>query len=353
MNFKDIIENARAALTSHGIEVTAEYGEPLTSAAIEAVEATLGMRLPTPIRQLYLDIGDGLHFVWDLEGSRNMGYFELMPLKDLIKEHKTDIGFREGMVKGEDNPNTKRVWASMLKWIDFHSEGNGDTFALDTSRDPHPVVFNQHDWNDGGDETNGFVLGDDLNSFMIKWGSLCFQRPKGLWWPSVRKDFRVDWESDEFSKALTISGLAQSNLFIEPNPDRKARRRLSELIAIGDLAKVRQAITDGIKIESQNEAGQTALHEAAIWEEAEIVEFLIRSGADVNIRNKNGQTPLMSAASCAYQDNTEAEECMQVLLQHGADATAIDDEGRNALDHLRQYYRNPKMETLLKKLMKK
>ncbi len=353
MNYKDLFENARMALSSHGIEVTADYGKPLTNATIDVAERKLGSHLPADLRQLYMDLGDGLHFGWDIEGRRHMGLFELAPLKDLIKEHKSDKKYQESMLEDVDDQNEKRTWANMLKWINFHAEGNGDMFALDTTRDPHPVVFNQHDRNDGGDATNGFLLGDDLGSFMTKWGSFCFQCPKSLWWPSVRKDFRVNWDSEEFSKELTIAGLASSTLMIKPDPGLKARRRLSELIDLDDLEGVRQIFRGDMRIESLNEHGDTGLHEAVEWGYVGIAEFFIKSGIDINVRNKLGQTPLMYAAMHANEYDEDVDACIQMLLKYGADAKAVDCDGINALKHLRQYYENPRMEKLLKNHMKK
>ena len=98
MNYKDIVENARRSLSSHGIEVAAKYGKPLTNATIDDAERRLGFHLPAALRQLYMDLGDGLHFAWDPEGSSHMGHFELMPLTDLIEEHKIHMRFQESMI---------------------------------------------------------------------------------------------------------------------------------------------------------------------------------------------------------------------------------------------------------------
>jgi hypothetical protein len=282
-----------------------------------------------------------------MPGTRQSGYFGLMPLKELAEGHRSELDSLKAAMRDEEDPRAKRVYQTMLRWVNFHAEGNGDTFALDTSVEPHPVVFNQHDWNDGGDGTNGFLLGKDLNDFMTRWGTLCFQRPRSLWWLDVRKDHRVDWESDEFSNELTIAALASSEWIVTEDPGHIARRRLSDLIIAGDLKGVRQAIARGVKPESRNDDGETALHEAVIHGHPPIVEFLIHSGADVNIRDKDGATPLMTASMYA-----EAE-CLEMLLQRGADANAVDGDGLNALKHLCPIHGTPEMKKLLKKYMKK
>ena len=60
----------------------------------------------------------------------------------------------------------------------------------------------------------------------------------------------------------------------------------------------------------------------------EIVELLVRNGADVNIRvSGNGHgTPLHSAVAWGHQD------IAQFLMQEGADATLTDEDGNTAFD---------------------
>ena len=43
--------------------------------------------------------------------------------------------------------------------------------------------------------------------------------------------------------------------------------------------------------------GETALHIAASHNHAEMVEYLLSRGADINIQCKDGRTPLMYAAA--------------------------------------------------------
>ena len=59
----------------------------------------------------------------------------------------------------------KQTALKMRKWMPFHDEGNGDGFCLDTALDPAPVVFDQHDWYDGGTGENGHRLADSLLQF--------------------------------------------------------------------------------------------------------------------------------------------------------------------------------------------
>ena len=73
--------------------------------------------------------------------------------------------------------------------------------------------------------------------------------------------------------------------------------------------------------------GSTAVRFAANEGHCECVNVLINSGADVNVIANDGSTVLMRAAFSA--DVT----CVKSVLKAGAHVNRIDNENRNALDH--------------------
>ncbi|KAG2445106.1 hypothetical protein HYH02_008973 [Chlamydomonas schloesseri] len=88
---------------------------------------------------------------------------------------------------------------------------------------------------------------------------------------------------------------------------------------------IRRAIKDeGLKPDAANEFGQTALHVAALWGNVEAIQALVECGADVNITNSRGSTPLHFGASA--KKNTLA--ACQALLDAGADTENVDMMGR-------------------------
>ncbi len=58
--------------------------------------------------------------------------------------------------------------------------------------------------------------------------------------------------------------------------------------------------------------GQTALHEAALYNRAAVVECLLRHGLDVNAKSDAGKTPLDLAKA------GKSKEAIDILLAHGA-----------------------------------
>ncbi|MBM3771003.1 MAG: hypothetical protein FJW27_06890 [Acidimicrobiia bacterium] len=61
------------------------------------------------------------------------------------------------------------------------------------------------------------------------------------------------------------------------------------------LEAVKFGLAQGIDVNATNDVGSTALHGAALIKADEVVEFLVRSGATLDVKNARGQTPLMLA----------------------------------------------------------
>lgn len=84
----------------------------------------------------------------------------------------------------------------------------------------------------------------------------------------------------------------------------------------------------GYDINDQDNAGNTALHEAALQGHIEIVELLIENGADVNIKSIEmfGDTPLIDASANGHLD------VVKYLLKNGADPTIRNAKGLTAFE---------------------
>ncbi|KAM9299402.1 protein phosphatase 1 regulatory subunit 12C [Gastrophryne carolinensis] len=109
--------------------------------------------------------------------------------------------------------------------------------------------------------------------------------------------------------------------------------RAAEFLAAcagGDLLEAEdmlRAAEDGESIiDSTNADGISALHQACIDENLEVVEFLVNHGANVNQADNEGWTPLHVAASCGYM------EIAEYLLKHSANIAAVNSDGDVPLD---------------------
>ena len=102
-----------------------------------------------------------------------------------------------------------------------------------------------------------------------------------------------------------------------------------------------------------NELGATPFLLAALTADAELLQTLVKLGADPALTNAENSTPLMAAAGIATRSpgedaGTEAEvlEVVQWLLDLGADVNAIDANGETAV-HGAAYKNLPKVVKLL------
>jgi 26S proteasome non-ATPase regulatory subunit 10 len=103
-------------------------------------------------------------------------------------------------------------------------------------------------------------------------------------------------------------------------------RSLLHVAAAAGHAQVVQLLTDGVDLNSSginsgDEEGWTPLHSAVSTGSGDVVEVLLRSGADVQIANAGGRTALHYAASKGHAD------IARLLVSHGANINKKDQTG--------------------------
>lgn len=96
----------------------------------------------------------------------------------------------------------------------------------------------------------------------------------------------------------------------------------------GDVQSVKFFAKSGaFEVNQKNIGGATALHIAARNGNAEIAKILIENGADVNLFDKEGWTPLMRSAL------SRNPELIKILLNANADAAKVNSLGETAIIH--------------------
>ena len=93
-----------------------------------------------------------------------------------------------------------------------------------------------------------------------------------------------------------------------------------------DTSLVRYLVEHGANPEVKDNRGRTPLVHAISTDQAGMVELLVRLGADVNTRDKREQTPLMLAA--AGGDTA----LVRLLVENGADVNATTRDGISAIN---------------------
>ena len=101
-----------------------------------------------------------------------------------------------------------------------------------------------------------------------------------------------------------------------PPPWEDAPHPLHVAAKFGELSDVEGILKrDEKAINSLDEMGDTPLNCAVVQEQTEIADFLLAHGADPNIPNRNGQTPLEQASSRGKEAGLALAK---LLLAHGA-----------------------------------
>jgi hypothetical protein len=213
MAYLELFQRVSKHVRAQGVKVKFRRGKPLTAAAIKRAQSQSLIPIPTSLAEFYSEVGDGVLFQWSCEGEEApFACLESPKLASRVVKSLDKINWR---IEWDDscdfrftkNPKlAKQTALKMRKWLPLHDEGNGDQFCLDTAVEAAPVVFNQHDWFDGGSGDNGHLLGAALLDFFTQWSEVCFQFPSGLWWPRVFKKTGngIDWRSKEFREPFRL-----------------------------------------------------------------------------------------------------------------------------------------------------
>ena len=99
--------------------------------------------------------------------------------------------------------------------------------------------------------------------------------------------------------------------------------------------RVQALLAKGADPDIQNEDGETALHRAASCaHDATLAQCLIDSGANLNIKDNEGDTPLICAVIASRNDETDVVtdlDVVRALLAKGADPDIQNEDGETAL----------------------
>jgi ankyrin repeat protein len=108
----------------------------------------------------------------------------------------------------------------------------------------------------------------------------------------------------------------------------RLNRALLDAVTDGEIDVAKELLGQGANVNFRNRAGETPLTFAAVWNQLPALKLLLEHGADPNIADRTGGTALMLAA----QHGTAS--MVRELLRRKANPRAKDSAGHTALDHI-------------------
>lgn len=104
--------------------------------------------------------------------------------------------------------------------------------------------------------------------------------------------------------------------------DRLGRDELFYKIIDREDANALKLIDDVVNINFQDKNGYSYLHAAAQSGSIDVIKKLLRKGANIDIKDKFGKTPLMVAISEYYPEHRNNRTIIDLLIENGADVKA-------------------------------
>jgi len=94
-----------------------------------------------------------------------------------------------------------------------------------------------------------------------------------------------------------------------------------------DTPMLKDLLMLGVPVNFGNRIGQTALHIAAVWGNANSIEVLIAAGANLDIKNQMGGSAPLHAAAMGRGPVAKRLQGAKKLIEAGADRRQADDGG--------------------------
>lgn len=147
----------------------------------------------------------------------------------------------------------------------------------------------------------------------------------------------VIWNNDEITELLLEKG---ANIDYRYGSDYSGGGFTELILAASGtrehelrMNKIRKLVQYGADLNQQCDWGRTTLYQAAWYAQYEICKFLLDSGADVTIVDKNNMNPLMVLGINSHNAKGDIIEIATMLLEKGVNINAEDTAGMTALMH--------------------
>ena len=146
---------------------------------------------------------------------------------------------------------------------------------------------------------------------------------------------RIRWKG-----LLEIKNVGEEFAYFLQDRDRKLTPLMYAAENNQNPQVVETLIKCGADVKERDVDGETPLMQALYWNQnPQVVETLIKCGADVNDRDINGATPLILTvlSSIPIRSQMVETQMVEILVKYGADVRAKDNFGLSALDYAKEH----------------
>lgn len=202
-------------LAELGINLHCTLNPKATTKDVDAAQQRLGIGLPDSYIDFITQFANGMSLSWTTDDDGSFAAFEMTSIESSIdgalgmrdwRFYDDDEARDYGFPFVDDSELAMTTNRLMHNWIPFHAEGNGDNFSINLNPDGFGnVIFDQHDWLDGGTGQNGYLMSPDLPTFFESWSNVCFSQPTSLCWKSVIDVGGAKWDSLEFDDRFRMT----------------------------------------------------------------------------------------------------------------------------------------------------
>ena len=130
--------------------------------------------------------------------------------------------------------------------------------------------------------------------------------------------------------------------------DRREKLHSAIMRVYPCLKEIKHLIDLGVCVDAKDRSGNTALHWASGNGHADVVELLIGKGVKVGVRNGRGETPLSCVIRSCWRDIEKAKAIIEALIKAGADINAKNKDGNTALHRVSERGHAKMVEALIK-----
>lgn len=145
-------------------------------------------------------------------------------------------------------------------------------------------------------------------------------------------------ETPLFMAFFSMHEIEIGKRLIKMGADIKIKNKRGETIGhrvarLGNIEIMGLLFDNGLEKRALDSTGSTYLHHAVYGNRKEMVRFLISKGENINMKNRQGMTPIFSCVS-GYNEDIEIT---QLLIDNGAEITIKDNNGNTPLHYAVQY----------------